>query len=86
MNIYVITRTDDGYYDQAHEFVVIAPDEAAARRLCVGDCGFECKARNADDHEAKCFWVTSPHVVVECVGVAHAGAQARMLVRHFLYG
>lgn len=88
MHIWHLTRTDEIGRDEAIGFVVIARTEMEARRLAQGAGGDECAAFSYDDDEPSDvpFWLDSPHVRCERLGVPHDTYGSRIVLRSFNAG
>lgn len=88
MHIWHLTRTDEIGWDEVIGFVVIARTEAEARRLAQAQGGEECAVFSYDDDEPSDtpFWLDSPHVRCERIGVPRDASEPRVVLRSFNAG
>ena len=82
MNIYYLTSPERGL-DTYDGHVVIAPDEATARRMV--PCADECPARR-DGEDHACVWHRSTRSTCECIGQASEGADTSVVMSTFNAG
>lgn len=82
MHIWHLTRTDEIGWDEAIGFVVIARNEAEARRLAQAQGGDECASFSGDAP----FWTDSPHVRCERIGVPRNASEPRVVLRSYNAG
>ena len=86
MHIWHLTRTDEIGPDEAIGFVVIARTEAEARRLAQDAGGDECVSYNDNERSDVPFWLDSPHVRCERIGVPRDASDPRIVLRSFNAG
>jgi len=84
MHIWHLTRTDEIGWDEAIGFVVIARTEAEARRLAQAWGGDECAS--FDESSDVPFWLDSPHVRCERIGVPRDASEPHIVLRSFNAG
>lgn len=79
---------DEGGYDSADGFVVIAPDEAAARALphADGKCGDECSAVFTTEDGVRCVWRDPVHSSCELLDATHPAWKERIVLRSYNAG